>query len=365
MSSPPLVLITGGNGFVGYAVLAGALQAGYYVRAAVRRQDAVDTISRGPSVQTYLSNGALTFCIVPDNSKPGSYLEAVKGCSYIIHTASPLPTISGDLVSQAIAGNKAILEAAETTPSSVKRVVFTASMASIQPFERRLLTHPDNQAIMSGRSDEVPTLTADTRVPTQPSIPDSTPGFHRYDNSKAAATNLVDEYANKSKTVQFSIVNLMPGWILGPEELARSKQEAFKGSNIILSWLFTEFSMAPYLGLSMDEDPPLLSETVHLNDVVECHIKALNTDKVPGNYRTFLLCSNPPTGPVYMDAADVVRKELPQEVADGKIPFAGKLGTIKSKFDSKATERDLLGHPFQPYANQVKDTIKWYVHLKD
>ena len=28
MSSPPLVLITGGNGFVGYAVLAGALKAG-------------------------------------------------------------------------------------------------------------------------------------------------------------------------------------------------------------------------------------------------------------------------------------------------------------------------------------------------
>lgn len=28
MSSPPLVLITGGNGFIGYAVLAGTLKAG-------------------------------------------------------------------------------------------------------------------------------------------------------------------------------------------------------------------------------------------------------------------------------------------------------------------------------------------------
>ena len=41
------------------------------------------------------------------------------------------------------------------------------------------------------------------------------------------------------------------------------------------------------------------------------------------------------------------------------------LGTIPSKFDATPTERDLLGHPFQPYEQQVKDTIRWYVHLKD
>ena len=41
------------------------------------------------------------------------------------------------------------------------------------------------------------------------------------------------------------------------------------------------------------------------------------------------------------------------------------LGTIQSKFDSTSTERDLLGHSFLPYTNQVKDTIKWYTHLKD
>ena len=29
-----------------------------------------------------------------------------------------------------------------------------------------------------------------------------------------------------------------------------------------------------------------------------------------------------------MDAVDIVREELPQEVSDGKIPFAGKLGRL-------------------------------------
>lgn len=35
-------------------------------------------------------------------------------------------------------------------------------------------------------------------------------------------------------------------------------------------------------------------------------------------------------------------------------------GTIKSKFDATPTEHELLG-----YNKQVKDTIEWYVHLKD
>lgn len=243
--------------------------------------------------------------------------------------ASPLATLPGDLVSQAVAGNEAILEAAEATPS-VKRVVFTASTSSIRPFERLLLKHAANQAIISGRGSEVSLLTAETKVPTQPPVSDDAPGFKRYIDSKIAATNLVREYgdAHKSGNANFSIVNLMPGWIFGPEELARNKQEAFKGSNLILGWLFSDLSLNPFLGLPANEDAPLLSETVHIDDVVEGHVNALDTDKVPGKYRNFLLCSDSPTGPKIMDAADIVRKELPQEVADGKIPFAGKLGRL-------------------------------------
>ncbi|KAL6716596.1 hypothetical protein ACLMJK_006163 [Lecanora helva] len=365
MSSSPLVLITGGNGFVGYAVLAGTLKAGYRVRAAVRRQDAVDSISRGPSIQDYLSSGALSFAIVTDNSKPGAYLEAARDSSFIIHVASPLATAPGDLVQQAVAGNKAILEAAEATPS-VERVVFTSSTSSIRPFDRMLPEHPANQAIISGNADSIPALTADTKVPTQPPISIDAPGFHKYINAKIAATNLVHGYgAERLDEVHFSIVNLMPGWILGPEELARNKQEAFKGSNLMLGWLFMELSLAPLMGFSESEAPPLLSETVHLDDVVESHVNALNVSRVQGKYRNFLLCSDAPTGPVIMDAVDIVKRELPDEVANGKIPFAGKLGTLESKFDTAPAEEELLRHPFQPYANQVKDTIKWYVHLED
>lgn len=185
--------------------------------------------------------------------------------------------------------------------------------------------------------DNVPELTAETKVPTQPTISDEAPGFHRYINSKIAAANLVHEYeaTGKLDNVHFSIVNIMPGWILGPEELARNKQEAFKGSNLILGWLFSEFDLAPFFGLPANEKPPLLAETVHLDDVVEGHIKALDIGKVPGKYRNFLFCSDGPTGPVLMDAAEIVRKELPQEVADGKVPFAGNLGKLQAEINNR------------------------------
>ena len=286
----------------------------------------MDTISKGPSVQKYFSGGVLTFAIVPDNTKSGAYDESAKDCSYIIHLASPIPFVPGDLVSQAIAGNNAILEAAEATPS-VKRVVFTASTASLQPFELMFIDHPANQAILSGRSEEVETLTAETKVATQPPVSNDAPPQHRYNNSKIAATNLVHEYGATPKfgSSHFSIVNIMPGFVLGPSELVQSKRDAFNNSNVALSWLFAEFSMGQFLSLPADEDVPVSALIVHLNDVVEGHVKSLDTDKVPGKYRNFLFASHSPTGPEMMDAVEIVRREFPREVADGKIPFTGKL----------------------------------------
>ena len=45
MSSPPLVLITGGNGFVGYAVLVGILNIGVRISVGLNGK-AVDALAR-------------------------------------------------------------------------------------------------------------------------------------------------------------------------------------------------------------------------------------------------------------------------------------------------------------------------------
>ncbi|KAL9057864.1 MAG: hypothetical protein Q9162_002094 [Coniocarpon cinnabarinum] len=366
METQPLVLITGANGFLGFAVVAWALKSQFRVRAVVRRQNAADQVARAPSSQPYIYSGALSFAVIPDNTKLDAYHKAARGCTFIIHTASPLPTVPGDLVEPALAGTRAILSAAKHN-KAVQRVVFTSSTSSLRTFQRLLLQHPDNQAMLQGRSHEVMTMTADSKVPTQLPVPESTCGFHRYVNSKIAAANLVHAYSETSefRTSHFSIVNIMPGWVLGPEELTTTKRDAFKGSNLILGWLFMPVKLNPFLDLPDAEEAPLLAESVHLDDVAEGHVNALNVDKVKGKYRNFLLCSDGPNGPEWNDAAGIVRRELSEEVAQGKIPFIGQLGAIKSKFDATPAEKDLLGHRFIPFEKQVVDTIRYYLHLPD
>ena len=286
----------------------------------------MDKIKKGPSMQPYLSSGALTFIVVSDFNKPDAFIEPAKGCDYIVHVASPLPTlVDEDLVEPALAATRAIIAAAEATPS-VKRIVTTSSTSGIRLFGRELKDDPVNIAIATGKDEHIPPLTADTQVPTQPPLPAGAAPTERYNASKIAAINWLREYNATRKSATFSIINIMPGWVLGPEELTFSKADALQGSNYVLAWLFQDFSLAPLMGLPEGTDTPLLAETVHLDDVAEGHVKALNIEKVPGQFRNFLLSSNSPSGPVLMDAVNIVKRNLPKEVAEGKIPFTGRMG---------------------------------------
>lgn len=80
MSRSECVLLTGGNGVVGSAVLVALCEAGYNVHAVVRRQGAVDKASAHPLIKRFSKQ--IQWSIVPDISKPDAFLEVVKGCSH-------------------------------------------------------------------------------------------------------------------------------------------------------------------------------------------------------------------------------------------------------------------------------------------
>lgn len=272
----------------------------------------------------------LTSAVVEDNAVPGAYTEAARGCSYIVHTASPLAGVqTGDLVEQAMTGNKAILEAAEATPT-VKRVVFTSSGTALQPFERYFRSHPDNQAVQSGRVHEVGTLTANSTVPLPPpTSKEDSPLFLPYHRSKIAANDIVRQYAvNHQSSSHFSIVNLMPGWVLGPNELVSTKADVWQSSNVVLLFLFHQNEMWRAFSNKSPDEVPMLPVTVHIDDVADAHVRALDVHEGKGQYRNFLLACESPTGPVLMDAVDIVRKEFPEAVADGRIPLTGTHGKV-------------------------------------
>ena len=324
-SDSPQVLITGANGFIGHAITSAALQAGYRVRAAVRRQETVASLtSKAASIQPYLENGSLEYVVVADNAVPAAYRDAAKGCEYIIHTASPLPMQPGNLVAQALAGTKAVIDAAEAT-ETVRRVVFTASSASLRPFEEALADHPRNVALIAGKGEEWETITGNTVNPDADPVPgDEEPGGRRYFASKAAANNYVREYVKKHPDSRFSVVSIMPGYVLGPEELSKTKVEGLGGSNVLLAWIFIDLKLNALFGVADDVDCPVLSDFVSLKDVVEAHLKALDTAKVPGPLKEYLLGVDSPRGIVMTDAVNIVKKHFPKEVQNGVIPFAGE-----------------------------------------
>src|ERR1700686_2534615 len=88
--SGELVLVTGGSGFIGSHCILQLLDAGYRVRTTVR------SLEREADVRAMLKTGgvaageALSFAVAELMSDAG-WQEAVAGCDFVLHVASPFP----------------------------------------------------------------------------------------------------------------------------------------------------------------------------------------------------------------------------------------------------------------------------------
>jgi nucleoside-diphosphate-sugar epimerase len=126
------VLVTGGSGFIGSHCILQLLAAGHRVRTTVR------SLTREADVRSLLKQGGvepgdrLAFAAA-DLEKDQGWAEAVKGCDYVLHVASPfppaLPKHEDELIVPAREGALRVLRASRD--AGVKRVVLTSSFAAI------------------------------------------------------------------------------------------------------------------------------------------------------------------------------------------------------------------------------------------
>ncbi len=121
-----LVLVTGGSGFIGAHCIRRLFADGYRVRTTVR------SLSREPEVREMVGDGPLEVAAADLTSDAG-WPEAVAGCEYVLHVASPFPLRQpkheDDLIVPAREGALRLLRAA--SDAGVRRVVQTSSFASI------------------------------------------------------------------------------------------------------------------------------------------------------------------------------------------------------------------------------------------
>jgi nucleoside-diphosphate-sugar epimerase len=150
------VLVTGGSGFIGSYCLLHLLTAGHQVRTTVR------SLNRERDVRALLKEGGaepgdrLSFAAADLQSDAG-WKEAVAGCEYVLHVASPfppsLPKHEDELIVPAREGTLRVLRAARD--AGVKRAVLTSSFAAIgygheprsTPFDETSWTNPDGKDV--------------------------------------------------------------------------------------------------------------------------------------------------------------------------------------------------------------------------
>lgn len=145
-----LVLVTGGSGFVAAHCIVQLLHAGYRVRTTVRslqREADVRAMLQGAGAEP---GAALSF-VVADLTSDAHWADAVAGCAYVLHVASPfflgVPAHEDELIVPARDGTLRVLRAARD--AGVRRVVLTSSFVAIaygyspteQPFSEQRWTN--------------------------------------------------------------------------------------------------------------------------------------------------------------------------------------------------------------------------------
>jgi nucleoside-diphosphate-sugar epimerase len=240
------ILVTGGSGFIGSHCILQLLSTGHKVRTTVR------SLKREADVRAMLKEGGadpgnrLSF-FAADLENDAGWPQAVAGCEYVLHVASPFPASvpkhEDELIVPAREGALRVLRASRD--AGVKRVVLTSSFAAIG-YGQKPQTAPFNETNW-----------------TDPNGDDVLP----YVKSKTLAERATwDFIASEGGTLELSVVNPVGvfGPVLGPD---------YSTSIIIVQRMMDG---------AVPGCPRISFGVVDVRDVADLHIRAMTQPAAKG-----------------------------------------------------------------------------------
>ncbi len=329
------VLVSGGSGYIAGFLIRQLVAEGWKVHTTVR------SLSKEAAVRQLLAvdNSRLAFFAADLNADAG-WAEAMAGCDFVAHVASPLPAgipkNADELIVPARDGALRALRAAKG--AGVKRFVMTSSVA----------------AISYGRGRGVHHFTeADWTLLDKP-------GISPYIQSKTIAERAARDWvAQEGGAIEFCTIN--PSVVLGPVW-----SRDYSASVVLVKKLLDgSLAACPDIGFGV----------VDVRDVADLHVRALVAPGMAGE--RFIASGR------FMklrEIADVLRQELgplAHKVTTRNVPdwlvrvtalfnpvakaALGELGSIRNQDASHA--KAVLGWATRPVEQSIVDTARSLIDL--
>ena len=295
----PVVLVTGASGFIATHVIKQLLQEGKYrVRGTVR--DSKNEVKVRPLME-----------LVPDAARPlelvdadllndESWKEAVRGCTFVLHLASPFPSKQpkneDEVIRPAVEGTLSVLRACSEA-GTVKRVVFVSSIAAVS-------------AGLNGESGKI--HTEEDWSAEEACTP--------YEKSKLKAEKAALDFMKNLEEKKFDLITVCPAVVIGPVLTTSSANNT--SVEMVTNLIANKLPSIPNISLPL----------VDVRDVAPAIIVAMEKNELANN--RYLLANETPLH--YVEAGIMVRSEFkPQGYKVPSKPI-GKVGMwIFSKIDAR------------------------------
>ncbi|KAK0404672.1 hypothetical protein QR680_017564 [Steinernema hermaphroditum] len=265
------VLVTGASGYLATHCVKQLVEKGYSVRGTVR---SLQNEKKVAPVRALCPSEEQLELVEADLLKAETWTEALRGCDYVLHVASPFPIVADESVIQtAVNGTLNVLRAAAEKPS-VKKVVLTSSCAAVNE------GHPDMSRVFS-EEDWTDVESASVTC---------------YPKSKTLAEKAAwDFVAGLEEGRRFKLTCINPTLIVGP--LLVDEQGA--SVSIVRRFMNFEMPAVPHLQLAL----------VDVRDVARAHVIAMVTPESDGH--RILVTAQPSFW--FKDIAKVLAKEFSRQ----------------------------------------------------